>query len=126
MGRPDNSWVTVKTVDAYRNLHKGCISVRRKGRVERCSQKVALLTPKFVVGAGGRQRVLREKRKNVHAFVRGEPTGKKPPRGACKVDVTYDPYKYKTFVTRKGKRPVHDGLYAVVKPNGVTLWRRCS
>jgi hypothetical protein len=113
------------TVDAYRNLHKGCISVRKGGRVQKCSQKVALLTPKFVVGAGGRARVLREKRKNVHAFVRGTLTSKGAPRGACKIAVTYDPYKYKTFVTRKGKKPVHGGLYAVVRPGGVTLWRKC-
>lgn len=113
------------TVDAYRNLHKSCISVRKGGLVQKCSPKVALLMPKFVVGEGGRARVLREKRKNVHAFVRGDLTSKKPPRGACKVDVTYDPYKYKTFVTRRGKRPVHGGLYAVVTTKGVTLWRKC-
>jgi len=68
-------------VETYRNLHRGCISVRRKGLVKQCTAKIALTNATFVVQQGGRKRVLREKRKNVHAFVKGTPTHKPPPRG---------------------------------------------
>jgi hypothetical protein len=111
--------------DAYRNLHKGCISVRVKGRVQRCVQKLKLADVEFVVSQAGRRRVLREKRKNVHAVVRGTPASGAAPRGLCKVEVTYNPYKWGTFVTKKGKRPVKAAKFAVVRPGGVTIWRKC-
>jgi hypothetical protein len=111
-------------IDAYRNLRRRCISVRRKGRVVKCSKSVSIKNPKFIVQAAGRKRVLREQQKNVHAFVRGEPAGRAP-RGLCTVAVTYDPYKYKSFVTRKGKRPIRGALFAVVKPSGVLAYRKC-
>jgi|CXWL01.1.fsa_nt_gi hypothetical protein len=60
-------------VDVYFNLHKRVWSVR-----SRKTNKIILHTPqaavkdvKFVVRESGRKRVLKEKRKNVHAFVRG-------------------------------------------------------
>jgi hypothetical protein len=113
-------------VEAYRNLNRKCISVRRGGLVKKCVQRIALRDVVFRVQEGGRKRVLREKRKNVHAFVKGTPTHKAPPRGLCKVDVTYNPYKYASFVTRKGKRPVHAASYVVVRTSGVEAWRPCA
>lgn len=60
-----------KKVEVYKNLHTGLWSIRQEGIV-RCHTKMATLRDaEFIVGPKGRQRVLREKRKNVHAFVRG-------------------------------------------------------
>ena len=61
-----------KTVEVYRNLHKQCLSVRQGGIV-RCHAKdgICLKDAKFVVSEKGREKVRREKKKNVHAFVRG-------------------------------------------------------
>lgn len=115
------------TIDAYRNLHKACISVKEGSpkRVRRCVREIGLQDVKFIVSEAGRRRVRREKRKNVHAYVRGAP-GKRPRgRKLCAVEVTYDPYKYETFVTRKGKRPIRDAEFAVVTPRGVTAYRKC-
>ena len=59
-------------VEIYFNLHKRVFSVRHKGRVIEHVESAIIRRPKFVVQAAGRAKVLREKKKNVHAFVRGE------------------------------------------------------
>lgn len=60
-------------VQVYRNLHKDCWSVRDKKtrRVIAHCDSVILKDAKFKVSEKGRQRVIKEKRKNVHAFVEG-------------------------------------------------------
>ena len=60
-------------VDVYRNLHKNTWSIRSRttGRVIAHADNVVVKNVKFVVQPAGRQRVLDEERKNVHAFVRG-------------------------------------------------------
>lgn len=84
-------------VEVYWNLHKNCFSVRFKGRVIRHANSLHLSNAKFVVRESGRQRVLREGRKNVHAFVRG--ILEESYEATCKGErVTYNPYKFSTFV----------------------------
>ena len=56
-------------IEVYFNLHKKVFSVRQGGRVLHHSPCVVIHNPRFVVQDGGRRRVLREGRKNVHAFV---------------------------------------------------------
>jgi hypothetical protein len=111
------------TIDAYRNLHKKCISVREGSpkRVRRHVQELVLADVKFVVSEAGRQRVLREHRKNVHAVVRGHATDQGPPEGEP-VEVTYNPYQHTTFVTRADKQPVYTARYVIVRPTGVTAY----
>lgn len=61
-------------VEVYRNLHKNCFSVRKNGRVVKHipdDQGLTLVDVKFAVQPAGRAKVLRERKKNVHAFVRG-------------------------------------------------------
>lgn len=62
-------------VEVYRNLHKNGIvySIRdqKTKRVIGYSSNLTLKDVKFCVNQTGRERVLREKRKNVHAFIRG-------------------------------------------------------
>ena len=95
-------------VEVYRNLHKNCWSVRdlSTGRVVAHQTAVTIADARFVVRPSGRARVIAEKRKNVHAFVRGEwmsgsdmtlfdftdPNGKTLMRR-----VSYNPYKYPYF-----------------------------
>lgn len=90
-------------VDVYFNLHKKTLSVRHKGKVVHHSDYVKILNPKFVVSEAGRQRVLREKRKNVHAFVRGELASlvNDPKESSENLQtITYNPYKYTSFVKK--------------------------
>jgi len=63
--------------DVYKNLHRGCWSVRSRERGDRYGRVVAHLDDvlvedaRFVVSQAGRRRVIAEGRKNVHAYVRG-------------------------------------------------------
>lgn len=103
-------------VDVYKNLHKDCWSVRaaegeNKGRVVGYADSIFLTDATFVVQKGGRERVRREKRKNVHAWIRGRIANS----GETAQSITYDPYKYDTFVFREGEKPIHQASLVWLK-----------
>jgi hypothetical protein len=121
-------------VFVYFNLHKKCFSIKalegdRKGRVVAHSNTVLLESCKFKVSEAGRQRVLREKRKNVHAGVSGTWIN------ADRVEscyeflsmvgrlVTYNPYKYDSFVIKATEQSVERadvvGMKAMTTADGV-------
>ena len=87
-----------KKVSVYWNLHKQCFSLKQGGLVVGHVQTMLMLRDvDFIVNANGRDRVRRERRKNVHAYVRGYVdladegiTDARP--------VTYNPYVDNTFV----------------------------
>ena len=58
-------------VEVYRNLHTGLWSVRQGGVVKLHTDYIILRNVQFAVQPAGRARVIKEERKNVHAFVRG-------------------------------------------------------
>ena len=58
-------------VEIYYNLHKNVFSVRHKGRVIQHTSMAVIKDAEYVVRPAGRAKVLREGKKNVHAFVRG-------------------------------------------------------
>ena len=94
-------------VYVYYNLHKKLWSIKalegeRKGRVIAHRKTVVLtnVTPK--VSEAGRQRVLKEKRKNVHAGLVGNWNDKQILLGLFSADeITYNPYKYNSFVFKE-------------------------
>ena len=101
-----------KPVEVYKNLHKGVWSIRQAGKVVAHSDYVFLADAKFVVRPGGRARVLREKRKNVHAFVKGfvvPPSVAGVETDGTWKDISYNPYQHSTFVT--GETPVSQARY---------------
>lgn len=79
-------------VRVYRNLHKQCYSIQQNGIVRCHADHVELYDCTFKVFERGRQRVLREQRKNVHSFIIGKVS-------ACynsspyHTVLFYDPYK---------------------------------
>ncbi len=113
-----------RLVEVYRNLHNGMLSIRdvKTRRVIGHAGFVALENVQFKVSEAGRQRVLMERRKNVHAVVRGYEC---PVMDYIRIETTarYDPYKYKTFVVMAGKKalPVFVATYAVVRPTGIEI-----
>lgn len=95
-------------VFVYFNLHKRLFSVKalegaNKGRVIAHVDNVSLSDVTFKVSQAGRQRVLREQRKNVHAGVVGTLT---PMLWGTGLQVTYNPYKYDTFVCKDTELPI--------------------
>jgi len=119
-----------KTVSVYYNLHRKCLSMRVKGVVVDHPHAVVLKNVKFRVQPAGRAKVLKEKRKNVHAFVCGqlvetyEPTI--PWGGGKKIfstdfQVVYNPYKYKTFIKKdSGESILESYKYTLI--NNKEIW----
>lgn len=128
-------------VFVYRNLHQDCWSIRSKttGRVVAHADHVELSGARFKVSQAGRRRVLEEQRKNVHAGVEGTLVGYHPagmggfpsqryavgersegPGQSLKA-VTYNPYKYETFVTRGDEAPI-EGAEEVVLRADKQVW----
>lgn len=108
-------------VFVYRNLHKGRLSVRsvETGRVIAHVDSIVLSDCKFKVSKAGRARVLREKRKNVHAGVQGTWI-----RGVEIHDTTqcqriiYNPYKFESFVRESSLEPIFVSDKAVITIRG--------
>lgn len=86
----------------YWNSHRKVWSIRQKGLIVGHATSLVLENVIFRVSETGRQRVIREKRKSVHAIVRGK---RVPLKRAvqCAIRVRYNPYRDKTFVTKKGR-----------------------
>lgn len=107
-----------KPVYVYRNLRKKCFSVRQGGRVVAHVPSITLKDCTFIVQPAGRDRVRREGRKNVHAFVKGMVTEdrewlKDPSRAV------YDPYKFDTFVNGMTWKPIHSAPLVLISYVGI-------
>jgi len=88
-----------KRVYVYFNLHKKVWSVRQSGRVVEHTKNIMLKDCRFLVSEAGRKRVLREKKKNVHAGVSGYVVDSIPEyKVYSEAKITYNPYKHKGFV----------------------------
>jgi hypothetical protein len=116
--------------NCYRNLTDHCISYFIAGdRVKHC-QSIALSDVRFHVREGNpdspargtRQWTLANKRKCVHAFVKGEVINVD---GALDLDslipVTYNPYRGGCFVRLDNGKPVTHANKAVVTTAGVFI-----
>lgn len=103
-------------VEVYYNLHKGCLSYRQPGGRVKHADTIALRDATFVVQPAGRERVRREKRKNVHAFVRGQLVDVDMPYSMADVmaAITYNPYRCDTFVYAGTTEPVHSAERVII------------
>ena len=109
-------------VAAYFNLHKHVFSLQSRskdtyGKVIEHTDHVILKNPKFVVREGGRQKVLKEKKKSVHAFVVGEVVQGLPEGNVSVLEfpVTYNPYQGGSFVKRADREAVSEADYAILR-----------
>lgn len=105
--------------EVYFNLHNKMLSVRVNGKVVAHAPAITLDNPTFHVSEAGRQRVLKNRRKNVHAWVRGDwnnylHTGISQIIPENSVEVTYNPYKFSTFVLAKDGTPIKNARYAAI------------
>ena len=135
-------------VDVYRNLHNGMYSIKSReagtrGLVIAHATRLWLSDVQFVVSQAGRNRVLREKKKYVHAVVRGTllsfhgltrnqsvdfthydennlPVWKEMhPRYEWMMsegdDFTYNPYRFSQFVDRDTEQNLHQAECAMLR-----------
>jgi len=118
-------------VYVYRNLHKNLYSVRNEklGRVTQHAEFVLVKNAALSVGKKGRERVLRERQKNIHAGIRGEliAAGSANIVERFRTDskdwvaVYYNPYKTETFVERNTGLPVLKAEYVFLGPEGAFI-----
>ena len=110
-----------RRVEVYFNLHKHVFSLRcakTKLVLAHCNDWFVLQDVKFKVSEAGRQRVLREKKKNVHAYVQGT-IGNLHVEASSSHTVTYNPYRFESFVasprnTFKPWKPIFDAPAALM------------
>jgi len=116
-----------KKIEVYFNLHKKVWSVRQSGKVVGHTNYIQVKDPQYVVSQKGNERVRREKKKNVHAFVRGYVEKRLPVFPRKNTFVTYNPYKNSSFVIRKTHDSICSSPYAALevvneKPRVEALW----
>ena len=100
--------------EIYYNLNKHVFSIRAKKTVS-YARMVLVDNPKFVVRQGGRNAVLRDRQKNVHAFIKGvmQELASAPNTDGLR-KVSYNPYKHGFFYDVHTDEPIYDAKYAVL------------
>jgi len=113
-------------VETYYNLNKKCLSYRPSGGKVKHAKAIILNDVKFAVQPAGRERVRREQRKNVHAFVRGMPAwvaGLEDDLGEYTQEnmerqgyrrITYNPYSFGSFAMVGTGAPIHSATQVVI------------
>jgi len=109
----DDSFIGLRVM-VYYNLHKHTFSTTHKNKVILHADYVKLGDVEFRVRQGGKERVRQEMRKNVHAFVIGnlldycEFPCENIPNEPSNNAVTYNPYKYDSFVYKDSEKPIYN------------------
>lgn len=96
---------TSKEVKVYKNLHNGMLSVKQDGLVVAHVDSITLKNPSFKVSQSGRNRVILEKKKNVHAFICGFVESINVESKTKKQAISYNPYKHDFFYFKADERP---------------------
>lgn len=123
-----------KRVRVYRNLKHGrhttpLYSVLKNGKVVRRVRQILLADVRFIVNEAGRQRVLKENRKNVHAFVEGVPVQSafgidRFTKRDLPVRVGYNPYEGSVFTRKTGAASgysITSARVALINKNGISI-----
>jgi hypothetical protein len=108
----------------YRNLHKDCFSVLKwnpdkKGyRLFKHVKELRADAVRFKVHESGRQRVLRDRQKNVHAYIlcrAFEVLNDRPTEGLT--EVYYNPYATDSFVIKDRDEAIHEAESVILFDN---------
>lgn len=104
-------------VFVYFNLHKKCWSVKalegkNKGKVIAHCETIILKDCELKVSESGRQRVIREQKKYVHAGVVGKVVSMDKTIKSTDTQITYNPYKFNSFVKKETLEPVFEATKA--------------
>jgi len=101
--------------EVYYNLNRHVYSIRAKKCPVTYAKNVMVTNPKFVVRPAGRAAVLRDRQKNVHAFIKGElwEIETRPMIDGLK-RVRYDPYYAGHFYDVLTDEPIHQAETAIL------------
>lgn len=102
----------------YRNLRTKTWSLRSPKRiVVDHPTEIWLDDVTFVVSQKIRQRILQTKRKEVHAGAKGNVTCHTKDLLSKMIEVTYNPYKYKSFVRVSDETPIMNAKLVFLDSN---------
>lgn len=110
----------------YRNLHRGCFSMQQyipnKGYrvVKHITDDCILHGCTFKVYQSGREKVLREKQKNVHAYVEFT-SYENGLQLHSETQPYYNPYKFNQFVNSHTHQPLNQTYTIQIKNNQLYL-----
>ncbi len=99
-------------VRVFKNLKHGCYSIMQRGVIKASAKQVRLRDVEFRVRESARQRMLREKRSNVHAFAVGRLVDYVHPGDDRELErmkgrsAFYDPYRFPYFVDGETNAPI--------------------
>lgn len=114
-----------RPVRVFKNWQRGCYSIMQDGVVRASAREVSLQSVEFLVRASGRARMLKLKRRNVHAYAVGlldaylhpdEPSALPALDGRV---AFYDPYRFDAFVDRDTLQPVLSADRALLTERGL-------
>ena len=109
-------------IRVYRNLRRKCYSIQADGRVIDYAPTLWLQNVTFLVSEGGRERALREGRRNVHAYAVGE-VCEDPGISAQGSEVRYNPFRWRTFVDARTHKPIRSAAFVYLGLNGVYAYQ---
>lgn len=100
------------------NLLKMCFSIRSlpSRKVVGYTDRIVVRNVRFVVSRAGRERVLRERVKNIHAYVQGQFNQEWQSycfSGSCRREAYYNPYIVSTFVDKMTMKPIENLPFVV-------------
>lgn len=112
-------------VEVYRNLHNNKYSIRcsKSKLVIAHADEVGLLDVKFVVHQAGREKVLRNKQKNVHAYAKGKLSMIHYPSWEFVQKVKYNPYRFGFFFNAKTKAVVKEADMCYISLEGILTYK---
>jgi hypothetical protein len=114
-----------KPVRVIRNWKHDCYTILQNGRPKASAKQVRLADVEFLVRTSGRNKMLRERKRNVHAYAVGrlidythpdEDRVIEPIRGRS---IAYKPYHAATFVDVETDTPVSTAKVVHFQENGV-------
>lgn len=103
----------------YRNLNNGLLSIKQNNLIVAHADLVYMVNCSFVVNQKGRLRVIKEKRKNVHAYVSGflakpnEFLGER-----LSTQISYNPYTHEYFKNKETNEKISVARFCYINAKG--------
>lgn len=109
-----------KPVRVYRCLNRSgnVYSIKQGAHVVAHTTELTLRNTTFHVGEKGRQRCLKEKQRNVHAWIIGTINDKFVP---CDKEIYYNPYKTECFTLKHEKSHIDKSEFVSIWDNSIFI-----
>ena len=115
-----------RPVRVFKNPKYGCYTIMQDGRVKASAKQVRLKEAAFTVRESGRQRMLHEQRRTIHAYIVGTLIEYIHTEDAKSMSVLpgrsarYNPYRYSSFVDSQTEAPLSLADLVQLDESGVT------